>query len=146
MNRAMATVARMNHFAERHSQRVDLVCVSPMVVIVLCPVRAVVTDSTDLTVSYIPEDESRRGYNLITLSTEPCRLAGMIFSQRSGILLLFLLVDLGHCIHSHVSFSSVVGVAGLMQRWRIRSWSLASDWATAKASSGWGLLSNVTSR
>lgn len=33
MNRAKATVARMNHFAERHVQRGDLVSESPMVVI-----------------------------------------------------------------------------------------------------------------
>jgi hypothetical protein len=45
----MATVARMNHFAERHSQRVELVSVSPMVVILLCLVQDVVTDLTDLT-------------------------------------------------------------------------------------------------
>jgi hypothetical protein len=55
MNRAMATVARMNHFAERHSQRVDLVSVSPMVVIFLCSARDAVTDSMNqrVPVSYI---------------------------------------------------------------------------------------------
>lgn len=45
MNRARATVARMNHFAERHVQRVALVSESRMVVLSRgCTWRGVVTD------------------------------------------------------------------------------------------------------
>lgn len=76
MNRAMATVARMNHFAERHSQRGDVVSVSPLVVIFLCSAGDVVTDSIDfdggLTI-WISWDESRREYAGLRPSTKPCR-------------------------------------------------------------------------
>lgn len=56
MNRARATVARMNHFDERHVQRVEQVSESPMVVVLLCLIRAVVTDYLCPAL----QDESRR--------------------------------------------------------------------------------------